>query len=99
GTECKNFLVEGCSFVGLEKFSYGALGIQDAMTHDVEVRYCEFVRGGFDSHYHMIYNADAAHHLTFDHNFFQDCGGAYLRLRAGCHDASVNNNEFVSTPA
>lgn len=97
GNECRNITIEGCSFTGLDEHYYGALGIHHRMTHDVDVRLCEFVRGGHDGHFHMIYNSYGPSDLDFQANYFQDCKGAYLRLRADCHDTLVAANEFVST--
>lgn len=97
GSQTGDVVVEGCSFVGLDLNYYGAMGIHQAMTHNVKVSDCEFIRGGYDSHFHMIYNAYGPSNLLFKNNYFQDCAGAYLRLRADTHEANVTANKFVST--
>ena len=97
GAETKNASVQGCSFVGLSWNIYGAMGFHHAMTHGGQVINCEFIRGGFSSGFHMIYNAYGAYDLSFANNYFQDCTGSYLRLRGGCHEAVVSSNTFVST--
>jgi autotransporter-associated beta strand protein len=97
GAETRSISVQGCSFVGLSWNIYGAMGFHHATTHGGQVLYCEFVTGGFSSGFHMIYNAYGAYDLSFQNNYFQDCTGAYLRLRGGCHEALVNSNTFVST--
>jgi autotransporter-associated beta strand protein len=97
GAETKNISVEACSFVGLSWNIYGAMGFHYAQTHGGRVSNCEFITGGYSSGFHMIYNAYGAYDLCFENNYFQDCAGAYLRLRAGCHEAVVRSNEFVST--
>jgi autotransporter-associated beta strand protein len=97
GAPTENVSIEGCSFVGLGPNYYGATGFHHAMTHNGRVSDCEFIGRGYDSHFHFSYNAYGAHDLRFERNYFQDCSGPYLRLRAGCHDAVLAGNEFVST--
>lgn len=95
--ETRNISVEGCSFIGLSWNIYGAMGFHHAHTHGGQVLNCEFITGGYSSGFHMIYNAYGAYDLLFENNYFQDCAGGYLRLRGGCHEATVRSNEFVST--
>lgn len=97
GGETKNVYVEGCSFVGLSWNTYGAMGYHYSTTHGGRVAHCEFIRGGYSSGFHMIYNAYGSYDLLFEDNYFQDCMGSYLRLRGGCHEGVVRSNEFVST--
>jgi autotransporter-associated beta strand protein len=97
GAETRDISVQGCSFVGLSWNIYGAMGFHHAHTHGGQVLNCEFVTGGYSSGFHMIYNAYGAYDLLFENNYFQDCAGGYLRLRGGCHEATVRSNEFVST--
>ena len=97
GADTKNNSVQGCSFVGLSWNIYGAMGFHHATTHGGQVLNCEFVRGGYNSGFHMIYNAYGPYDLSFENNYFEDCTGAYLRLRGGCHEALVRSNTFVST--
>ncbi len=97
GAETTNVVIEGCSFVGLGQHYYGATGFHHAKTRSGKLLDCEFIGRGYDSHYHFSYNSYGAYDLRFERNYFEDCSGPYLRLRAGCHDAVLINNEFVST--
>lgn len=99
GNRTRDIAMEGCSFVGLSWNIYGAFGFHHRFTHGGRVSHCEFITGGYSGGFHMIYNAYGAYDLLFENNYFQDCAGSYLRLRAGCHDATVRSNQFVSTTA
>jgi autotransporter-associated beta strand protein len=97
GADTRNISVQGCSFVGLSWNIYGAMGFHHATTHGGRVTNCDFVRGGYNTGFHMIYNAYGPYDLSFENNHFEDCTGAYLRLRGGCHEVLVCSNTFVST--
>lgn len=99
GNAARDVAIEGCSFLNMNYNIYGGFGFHHRQTRGGRVSYCEFITGGYGSGFHMIYNAYGASDLLFEHNYFQDCAGSYLRLRAGCREATVRFNEFVSTAA
>ena len=99
GPATENVVIEGCSFVGLGPNYYGATGFHHAMTHNGRLSDCEFIGRGYDSHFHFSYNSYGAHDLRFERNYFQDCSGPYLRLRAGCHDVVLPGTNSSPLPA
>jgi len=97
GENTEEIAVQGCSFVGITHMYFGMTGAHRHTTHDVTWEYSSWVEIGADAPDHMIYNAYGAHDLWIHHNYFQDCGGAYVKFRDECHDSVVENNTFVCT--
>jgi len=97
GENTRDIAVQGCSFVGITHMWYGMTGAHKPATHDITWEYSSWVEIGADAPDHMIYNAYGAHDLWIHHNYFQDCGGAYVKLRDECHDVLIEDNVFVNT--
>lgn len=97
GENTQDIAVQGCSFVGITHMWYGMTGAHRHTTHDITWEYSSWVEIGADAPDHMIYNAYGAYDLWIHHNYFQDCGGYYVKFRDECHDALVEDNTFIST--
>jgi len=100
--QARNILIEGCSFVGLNR-NVNGIQIFNRNTNHVTIKNCEFTRLGVDSSAQMICCAESPHALQVLDSYFQDCTGPYIRFRGGCqdgcHQGLVDGNVFVSTQA
>jgi hypothetical protein len=86
-----------CTFIDMPNVIYGASGTHYEDSHHITVRDSVFIRIGFDSHAHMMYNAYGAQHVYVVNNYFEDCSGDYVRFRDRTDFAVVFGNTFKST--
>lgn len=89
--------VQGCSFVHITNMHFGITGAHELSTHGVTWEHCNWVEIGETAPDHMIYNAYGSYDLFIRDNYFQDCGGYYVKFRDENHDAVVEDCTFVST--
>lgn len=96
-TRCRDFLVDGCSWVDMPNVHYGATGVHREESDGVTYRNCRFVRIGRRSGAHMAYNAWAPKRTSYINCLFEDCAGDYVRFRSGSEYNVVAGCIFRST--
>lgn len=86
-----------CTFIDMPHVIYGATGTHYEDSHHITLRDSVFIRIGYDSHAHMMYNAYGPQHVYVVNNYFEDCSGDYVRFRDRTDYAVVFGNTFKST--
>jgi len=86
-----------CTFIDMPHVIYGASGTHYEDSHHITLRDSVFIRIGFDSHAHMMYNAYGPQHVYVVNNYFEDCSGDYVRFRDRTDYVVVFGNTFKST--
>ncbi len=85
------------TFIDMPHVIYGATGTHYEDSEYITVRDSVFIRIGFDSHAHMMYNAYGPQHVYVVNNYFEDSSGDYVRFRDRTDYAVVFGNTFKST--
>lgn len=96
-SNCKDVLIDGCTWIDMPGIYYGATGTSGARTEHVVLRNCVFKRIGSGGHAHMIYNAYDPKHVRLVDCQFEDCAGDYVRFRDGADYCVVTGCTFTST--
>jgi hypothetical protein len=86
-----------CTFIDMPNVIYGATGAHYTYSEYITLRDSTFIRIGFDSHAHMMYNAYGPQHVYVVDNYFEDSSGDYVRFRDRTDYGVVFGNTFKST--
>ena len=92
-----NVTVRHCQWKDMPNLIFGASGANGQGCRNVTWEDNVFDTIGYDSHAHMLYNANHCTGLTVRRNFFRDCAGDYVRFRNNINDIVVEDNRFEDT--
>ena len=101
----KDILVRNSRWEKMPGVSYGASGANGRGVSSTEPAYCAnitwencyFNTVGYDSHAHMLYNANNCNNLVIRNCDFIDSTGDYIRFRNGGENILVENCRFLDT--
>ena len=103
---CNNILIRDCRWENMPGVSYGASGAngfglapygKTPNCSNITWENCYFKTVGYDSHAHMLYNANYCNNLTMRNCDFIDVTGDYVRFRNGGENLLIENCRFLDT--